>query len=81
MDPNNANGRPQTTTCWRPPHPPYSPDIALRDYYHSPEIKKHLGGTYCATEEKLLEEIDKVQDEYQNTFLELKTDLSGKIFS
>jgi hypothetical protein len=34
-------------------HPPYSPDVAPRDYHLFPELKKHLGGTQFRTGEEL----------------------------
>ena len=36
------------------PHPPYSPDMALSDFYLFPKLKSHLQGTQYGSNEGVI---------------------------
>ncbi|GFR95951.1 histone-lysine N-methyltransferase SETMAR [Elysia marginata] len=39
------------------PHPTYSPDLALSDYYLFPQLKKYLRGHHCDNDEEVIADV------------------------
>ena len=64
-------------------HPPYSPDLAPSDYHMFPALKKHLGRQKFASDEEVVEAVDKwlkeVAGEWYNTGITKLVDRMKKV--
>jgi histone-lysine N-methyltransferase SETMAR len=49
-------------------HPPFSPDLALSDYYLFPKLKKHLRGRRFSSNEYLKEVVEEFFEDLSKYF-------------
>ena len=52
------------------PHAPYSPDMALSDFYLFPKLKSHLRGTQFGSNEGVIEAVNEYLGDQEKAYFE-----------